>query len=998
MASIREKQERAEAAARQAASDLRNVNRGTELYGGGTYRVVETDQPKQEQQRPGVIGTVLRAVQGTYEHAKEAVVGKSYDAAETTKEGTESAVEKARQAKDTTTEKARETTDQAAKKTEEYMDSAAQKAKETKESAKGKVGEYADKTKESTKSAAEKAREAKDQNVEKAGEYKDYTAEKARETKDAALGKAGEYADKTKETTEWAAEKAREAKDAALGKAGEYKDYTAEKARETKDAALGEAGEYKEYTAEKSKDATDSAMGKAGEYKDYAAEKAKDTTDYTAEKAKEGKDTTVAKLKTAETKEAAKQGDSFEQLSESEEAARQKMEEMKLKGKAASGTIFGSIGNVTEAIKSKFTMPHEVVEETRAAREQSGGKAGPGEKIEVDIEETRPGAVADTLKANHLVSSYPLTYSSSSSLNGNIDVDVEDLFTLLRLSVQSGDLSLAKSVHASILKLEEHRDTRSVIPLISASYLKLGHVFGAYKVFAGLSCPKGEGGIEPNEHSFVAILTACIRMLELELGLQVHALIVKMGFCKNGQGTKVLDLFVKMVEEGSVLTDFTLTSVLMLVACLWMPKLSEQIHGFVMKFGFGSNAHIEASLLLDMWTRCGRMTNAKKMFNRGRQRHRTGQLHNLDLNDMRVCGYARNGQPEDAIYLFQSSQSEGMMVADEVALVRMYFKCYNMNDAIKSFNVMPSHDIVSWNGLIAGHLLLRQGDEALTVWSRMENASIKPDAHYASFVGVLGYWGFLDEAEEVINNMPFKPKASVWRALLDSCRIHLIQPLANVLLSIYFPLSHRTPLRMCLYPICIQHLEDGMTLKWSGRICDRRDFGNTRSKWIIHQNKLHSFYARDKSHPQEKDIYSGLEVLILECVKAGYVPDTSFVLHEVEEHQKKNFLFYHSAKLAATYGLLITRPGQPIRMVKNILVCGDCHTFLKHVSVVTKRDIFLRDASGFHCFVNASVHVKITGVVDQLLIKPNLPFSFFFFFYIFCKLRSFKLCSSNVFQ
>jgi hypothetical protein len=112
--------------------------------------------------------------------------------------------------------------------------------------------------------------------------------------------------------------------------------------------------------------------------------------------------------------------------------------------------------------------------------------------------------------------------------------------------------------------------------------------------------------------------------------------------------------------------------------------------------------------------------------------------------------------------------------------------------------------------------------------------------------------------------------------------------------------------------------------------------------WIIYQNKIHSFYAKDKSHPQVKDIYSGLEILILECLKAGYVPDTSFVLHEVEEHQKKYFLFYHSAQLAATYELLNTRPRKPIRILNNIILCGNCHTFLKYVSIITKRDFFKR--------------------------------------------------------
>ena len=45
------------------------------------------------------------------------------------------------------------------------------------------------------------------------------------------------------------------------------------------------------------------------------------------------------------------------------------------RGNEAKGTIFGALGNVTEAIKSKLTMPSDIVEETRAAREH-GGRVG----------------------------------------------------------------------------------------------------------------------------------------------------------------------------------------------------------------------------------------------------------------------------------------------------------------------------------------------------------------------------------------------------------------------------------------------------------------------------------------------------------------------------------------------------------------------------------------------------------------------------------------------
>ncbi|KAL7247942.1 hypothetical protein ACSBR2_002779 [Camellia fascicularis] len=286
---------------------------------------------------------------------------------------------------------------------------------------------------------------------------------------------------------------------------------------------------------------------------------------------------------------------------------------------------------------------------------------------------------------------------------------------------------------------------------------------------------------------------------------------------------------------------------------------------------------------------------------------------------------------------------------------------------------------------MAGYLLHRQGDEALDVWSKIEKAGLNPDAvtfllvisayrytnsnlvdnchrlfesmktkydieptseHYASMVGVLGFWGLLEEAKDFINKMPFEPEASVWRALLDTCRIRLNTRLGKQAAKQILALEPSNPstylLVSNLYSAsgrwqCSEMVRDEMRKKGFQKLPGQ--------SWIIHQNKVHSFYARDKTHYQSKDIYSGLEILILECLKAGYIPDTSFVLHEVEEHQKKDFLFYHSAKLAVTYGLLTTRPGKPIRVMKNIVLCGDCHTFLKYVSIVSKREIYVRDGS-----------------------------------------------------
>ncbi|KAK3010118.1 hypothetical protein RJ639_010717 [Escallonia herrerae] len=133
------------------------------------------------------------------------------------------------------------------------------------------------------------------------------------------------------------------------------------------------------------------------------------------------------------------------------------------------------------------------------------------------------------------------------------------------------------------------------------------------------------------------------------------------GYCQNGEVSRSLGLFCKMVEEGIELSDFTLTSVVYACGLLMETKTSEQIHGFVLKFGFGSNDCIETALLY-MCTRCGRMADAEKMFHRW-----PSDQNNSIIWTSIICGYARHGQPDKAISLFCLGQAEGTMTLDEVA-------------------------------------------------------------------------------------------------------------------------------------------------------------------------------------------------------------------------------------------------------------------------------------------------------------------------------------------
>lgn len=610
-------------------------------------------------------------------------------------------------------------------------------------------------------------------------------------------------------------------------------------------------------------------------------------------------------------------------------------------------------------------------------------------------------------------------------------VDHFSLSTLLTASAGSVMTLKGQQLHALALKvgLESHL---SVSNALIGFYTKCGRVNDVMALFEAMPIR--------DVITWTGMITSYMEFGKLDLAVEafnkmpernyVSYNAVLAGLSKNGEWSRALELFIEMLEEGMEISDYTLTSIINVCGLLENFKVSQQIQGFIIKFGILSNYCIETALV-DMYTRCGRMEDAKKMFHqRSLENDCTAMLTSM------ICRYARSGQLNEAISLFHSGQSEGAIVMDEVvstsilslcgsigfhemgkqmhchslksglitdigvvnATVSMYSKCWNMDDAVRVFNTMNAQDIVSWNSLVAGHLLHRQGDKALEIWKKMDKTGIKPDditfvliisayrhtelnlvdscrglfvsmetkynikptsEHYASFVSVLGRWGLLEEAEETIRKMPFKPDVCVWRALLDSCRFHKNERMETLAGKCILAMEPKDPFT---YILKSNLYSASGRWHYSEKVREEmREKGYRKhpsQSWIVHENKIHSFYTRDKSHPREKDIYSGLNILILECLKVGYVPNTSFVLQEVEEHQKKEFLFYHSGKLAATFGILMSKPGKPIRIVKNVLLCGDCHTFLKYVSMITRRKIFLRDTSGFHCFANGKCSCK----------------------------------------
>jgi len=86
----------------------------------------------------------------------------------------------------------------------------------------------------------------------------------------------------------------------------------------------------------------------------------------------------------------------------------------------------------------------------------------------------------------------------------------------------------------------------------------------------------------------------------------------------------------------------------------------------------------------------------------------------------------------------------------------------------------------------------------------------------------------------------------------------------------------------------------------------------------------------------------------------GFVPDKRFSLHDVEDKQKKESLFYHSERLAVAFALIITVECSTITVMKNLCICGDCHSAIKLTAKIVDHEIVARDSSCFHHFRSGS--------------------------------------------
>lgn len=470
-------------------------------------------------------------------------------------------------------------------------------------------------------------------------------------------------------------------------------------------------------------------------------------------------------------------------------------------------------------------------------------------------------------------------------------------------------------------------------------------------------------GFVPDEYSFGSVLRGCAHLRALVGGQQVHAYVVKCGFEFNSVvGCSLAHMYMK---AGSLYDGERIIK--------WMPNCNLVAWNTLMA-GKAQNRYFEGVLDHYCMMKMAGFRPDKISF----------------VSVISSCSELATLCQGKQIHAEVIKAGASSVVSVISSLVSMYSKCGSLQDSIKAFYECEERDVVLWSSMIAAYGFHGQGERAIKLFNDMERENLAGNEvtflsllyacshcglkdkglgffdmmvekyglkarleHYTCVVDLLGRSGCLDEAEAMIRSMPVVADAIIWKTLLSACKIHkneeMARRVAEEVLRIdpqdsasYVLLAgiHASAKRWQNVSEVRRAMKDKMVKKEPG------------ISWVEVKNQVHQFRMGDESNPKSMEINQYLEELTSEMKMRGYVPDISSVLHDMDNEEKEYNLTHHSEKIAIAFALLSIPKGEPIRVMKNLRVCGDCHVAIKYISEITNSEIIVRDSSRFHHFKN----------------------------------------------
>ncbi|XP_059647015.1 pentatricopeptide repeat-containing protein At3g24000, mitochondrial-like [Cornus florida] len=565
------------------------------------------------------------------------------------------------------------------------------------------------------------------------------------------------------------------------------------------------------------------------------------------------------------------------------------------------------------------------------------------------------------------------------------------LASLVSAATDLGDPYFCGNIHACIYKYGFESENLVGNALI-AMYMKMGSLHDGYQVFDALKhqdvvswnallsgfhdneiCDEGlrifnqmlVEGFKPNMYTFISILRSCSSLSNVGFGKQVHGHIIKDNLDGNGfvgtalvdmyakcrcledaevifnrlnerdiftwtviisghaqidQGEKAVQYFSKMQKEGVKPNEFTLASCLRACSGIASLENGRQIHSLAIKSGHFCDMFVGGALI-DMYGKCGCIEDAEIVF-QGLDSHDTVSWNTI------ICKYMQHGQGKKALEAFKSMSDEGA-IPDDITFIGILSACSHMG-------------------------MIETGKKYFNSMSEVYGVTPSID-HYACMIDILGRAGKLDEVKSFIEGMELTPNPLIWETVLGACKMHgnieFGEFAANKLFELE-PESHTNYILLSNI-FAAKGLWDDVS-KVRSLMSSRGVKKEPGCSWVEVDAQFHVFLSQDSSHSKTNEIYQKLEDLSEQLISVGYIPDMDYVLHKITDREKKKNLLYHSERLALAFSLISNNPHKTIRIFKNLRICGDCHNFMKLISVLVNREIVIRDINRFHHFRNGT--------------------------------------------
>ncbi|KAL5824337.1 hypothetical protein ACOSQ3_020400 [Xanthoceras sorbifolium] len=365
--------------------------------------------------------------------------------------------------------------------------------------------------------------------------------------------------------------------------------------------------------------------------------------------------------------------------------------------------------------------------------------------------------------------------------------------------------------------------------VLITSYAEAGLCDKALEVFSQLEKLDGDSIERPNVISWSAVIGS---------------------FASKGRGEESLYLFRRMQLAKVMANAVTIASVLSVCAELAALNIGREIHGHTVRALMDTNILVENGLL-NMYMKCGCLDEGHLVF---------GRINNKDSiswNSM-ITGYGMNGLGENALATFDQMIEAGFK-PNWVTFVAVLSAC-------------------SHAGLV---------DEGRRLYDRMvREFMIEPQMeHYACIVDLLGRAGLLQEASDIVKNMPMEPNACVWGALLNSCRMHKNTDVAERTASELFSLNTEktTGSYMLLSNIYAAsgRWEDSARVRISAKTKGLKKVAG--QSWIEVKKKVHMFSSGNSSLQVDlKQVCGILEELTSQMEESeGCVHENDIALRDI---------------------------------------------------------------------------------------------------------------------